>query len=211
MCTASGRRVVRRAAASLRAARRQVLVTNMVHMSRTADTRRRLLQAALELASTRGFEQTTVAEIAERASVSEMTFFRHFPTKASVLVDDPYDPLIAEAIRRRPGGESSWTATVGGIGDAWTSVTPPEEEAVRERMAIVAATPSLRSALAEGSAATARAIAEALLARGTPPDEAGVVAASVVAGLNEALLRWAPGDGPLDAAIRGALDTLARR
>lgn len=188
-----------------------MLVTNILFMTRTEHTRRRLLTAALELAATQGFDRTTVAEIAARASVTEMTFFRHFPTKASVLVDDPYDPLIAEAITRRPPDESSWHAAVGGIRDAWAAVSPPEEDAVRERLAIVAVTPSLRSALSDGSEATTAAITEALIARGTPADEAAIVAASVVAGLNAALLRWAGSAGTLDAAIHSALDTLGSR
>lgn len=177
---------------------------------RKAETRSRLLAAALELAAAKGFDATTAAEIAARAGVSEMTFFRHFPTKASVLVDDPYDPLIAEAIRRRPPSESAWVATVRAIEDAWGAVPPPEEAAVRERLAIVAATPSLRAALAEGSAATTSAI-EAALGGRAAEDEAAVVAAAVIAGLNEALLRWSIGGADLGDAIRGALRVMGSR
>ncbi|WP_205791729.1 TetR/AcrR family transcriptional regulator [Microbacterium sulfonylureivorans] len=175
-----------------------------------ADTRARLLAAALELVAAKGFESTTAGEIAARAGVSEMTFFRHFPTKAAVLVDDPYDPLIAEAIRRRPREESAWEATVRGVADAWEAVSPPEEAAVRERLAIVAATPSLRAALAEGSAATTAAIVDALRDRAMPA-EAGVVAAAIVAGLNEALLNWSMSGERMDAAIREALRVLGSR
>ena len=50
-----------------------------------ADARGRLQQAALELYGERGFEQTTVAEIAERAGLTERTFFRHFADKREVL------------------------------------------------------------------------------------------------------------------------------
>ena len=49
------------------------------------DSRGRLEQAALELYGERGFEQTTVAEIAERAGLTERTFFRHFADKREVL------------------------------------------------------------------------------------------------------------------------------
>ena len=174
------------------------------------ETRSRLLAAALELSASQGFEATTAAQIARRAGVSEMTFFRHFPTKASVLVDDPYDPLIADAIRRRPATESAWEATVKGIADAWHGVPEPEAAAVRERMAIIAATPSLRAALVEGSAATTAAIEEALEGR-APRADAAVVAAAVVAGLNEALLRWATSDGELGDAILGALRVMGDR
>ena len=49
------------------------------------DARGRLERAALELYSERGFEQTTVAEIAARAGLTERTFFRHFADKREVL------------------------------------------------------------------------------------------------------------------------------
>lgn len=175
-----------------------------------AETRSRLLAAALELTATKGFEATTAGEIAARAGVSEMTFFRHFPTKASVLVDDPYDPLIADAIRRRPAEESAWEATIRGIEDAWGAVTPPDEALVRERLAIVAATPSLRGALAEGSAVTMAAIVDALRRRATGA-EAAVVAAAIVAGLNEALLRWSTTGESMGDAIRNALRVMGSR
>ena len=49
------------------------------------DARGRLVKAAMELYGERGFEQTTVAEIAERAGLTERTFFRHFADKREVL------------------------------------------------------------------------------------------------------------------------------
>src|SRR3954447_17852032 len=51
------------------------------------DARGRLAQAAMELYRDRGYEQTTVAQIAERAGVTERTFFRHFADKREVLFD----------------------------------------------------------------------------------------------------------------------------
>ncbi len=49
------------------------------------DAAGRLAESALELYSERGYEQTTVAEIAERAGLTERTFFRHFIDKREVL------------------------------------------------------------------------------------------------------------------------------
>src|ERR1700761_6608090 len=49
------------------------------------DAARRLREAAMELFGERGYEQTTVAEIAERAGVTERTFFRYFSDKREVL------------------------------------------------------------------------------------------------------------------------------
>ncbi|MBA3947583.1 MAG: TetR/AcrR family transcriptional regulator, partial [Herpetosiphonaceae bacterium] len=50
-----------------------------------ADGRGRLERAALALYGERGFDNTTVAEIAQRAGVTERTFFRHFADKREVL------------------------------------------------------------------------------------------------------------------------------
>ena len=59
---------------------------HLVGMSRwEPDARGRLERAALELYGERGFEQTTVAEIAARAGLTERTFFRHFADKREVL------------------------------------------------------------------------------------------------------------------------------
>lgn len=49
------------------------------------NARGRLATAALELYSERGYEQTTVAEIAQRAGLTERTFFRHYADKREVL------------------------------------------------------------------------------------------------------------------------------
>ena len=49
------------------------------------DARGRLEQAALELYTERGFDETTVADIAERAGLTERTFFRYFTDKREVL------------------------------------------------------------------------------------------------------------------------------
>src|SRR5471032_2858718 len=64
-----------------------VAVINYHHgMSRwQPDAQGRLAQAALELYVERGFEQTTVAEIANRAGLTERTFFRYFADKREVL------------------------------------------------------------------------------------------------------------------------------
>jgi AcrR family transcriptional regulator len=179
-------------------------------MTKAERTRAALLRAALELFDERGYESTTAAAIAERAGVTEMTFFRYFPSKDSVLVADPYDPLIADAIIRQPAGVSPIAAAIGAIAEGWKSVPPPASTEVRDRLRIVSRTPSLRGAIARNNAATEAAISGALVARGASPSDARIAAAATMGALTAALLEWADGEDPdLGSAIDAALRVLA--
>ena len=93
------------------------------------DARGRLETAALELYYQNGFEQTTVAEIAERAGLTERTFFRHFPTKEAVLFQDYETQLewLAEALARRPASESLFDAVLASV-----AAFPHDLEVVRQ-------------------------------------------------------------------------------
>ena len=175
-----------------------------------AQTREALIRAALELFDERGYDATTAAAIAERAGVTEMTFFRHFPSKSSLLVDDPYDPLIAEAIRHQPPQLTPIAAAIGAIAAGWKAVWPPHSAEVRDRLRIVSRTPSLRGAIATSNAATEAAISGALVARGVSVLEARIAAAATMGALTAALLDWAEGDDPdLGSAIDAALRVLS--
>ena len=179
-------------------------------MTKAERTRAALLRAALELFDERGYDATTAAMIAERAGVTEMTFFRYFPSKDSVLVDDPYDPLIAEAITRQPAHVPPIAAAIGAIAEGWRAIPPPSSEQVRDRLRIVSRTPSLRGAIARNNAATESAIAGALVTRGASASDARIAAAATMAALTAALLEWADGDDPdLGTAIDAALRVLA--
>lgn len=186
-----------------------MLVTNISSVGRSEQTRAALLRAALELFEERGYEASTAAAIAGRAGVTEMTFFRYFPSKDAVLIADPYDPLIATAITRQPDDLSPLDAVVAGIREAWHSVAPPASNEVRDRLRVVSRTPSLRGALARNSASTEEAIADALVSRGSEATEARIAAAASIAALNAALLQWAEGSkDELDVAIETALRVL---
>lgn len=176
---------------------------------RTARTRARLLAAALDLFTHQGYDRTTVAEIAAAAGVTEMTFYRHFGSKDQLLLDDPYDPLIAASIGDQPTGLPALSRAVRGIRVAWRGLPITEEEQVRERLAIVAATPGLSAAVRGNTAATEAAIVAELVAGGADRDTSAIAAAAVMAALMTALLQWAAaGDGSLSAAIERALDVL---
>lgn len=178
-------------------------------VSRTQRTRARLLAAALDLFARQGYEATTVAQIAAAAGVTEMTFYRHFGTKDQLLLDDPYDPLMAGAVAAQPPGLPPVIRAVRGIRAAWRAVPIQDTGPVRDRLAIVAATPSLAAAVRANTAASEAAIGVELAAGGADPREAAIAAAAVMAALMTALLQWGrDGDGTLSAAIERALDVV---
>lgn len=175
-------------------------------------TRERLLKAALELFLENGYERTSASQIAARAGVTEMTFFRHFPSKAEVLVDDPYDPAIGEAIRKQPVELDPITRAARGVRSAWSSLPAPATDEVRIRLRIVAETPSLRASMVAGTAATEAVIVDALVAGGTVRRTAVIAAGAVMGALNTALLAWSQTDtDDLGDTITSALDVLEER
>ena len=173
-------------------------------------TRSRILAAAIDLFTRSGYEKTTVAQIAAAAGVTEMTFYRHFGSKDQLLVDDPYDPLIVAAIAEQPRSLPPLHRAARGVRSAWRNLPITDEEPVRERLSIVAATPSLMPAVRAGTAATETAIADQLASDGADADDAAVAAAAVMAALMTGLIRWASaGDGGLlSHAIERSLDVL---
>jgi AcrR family transcriptional regulator len=184
-------------------------VTDTPPSSRTRRTRARLLAAGLDLFARQGYDATTVAQIAGAVGVTEMTFYRHFGSKDQLLLDDPYDPLMAGAIAHQPTGLPPLIRAVRGIRAAWRDVPITDEAPVRERIAIVAATPSLAAAVRANTAASEAAVASELIAGGAHPADAAIAAAAVMAALMTALLRWgSTGGGVLSTALEQALDVL---
>jgi TetR/AcrR family transcriptional regulator, regulator of mycofactocin system len=83
---------------------------------------------AVELFLARGFEQTTVDDIAAAAGIGRSTFFRYFRTKADVLwlpFDDHFEHLAA-ALAKRPADEPVTTAIIRGVMEALRQSGDPE-------------------------------------------------------------------------------------
>lgn len=178
-------------------------------MGRWDQTHESLKQAAFELFTERGYEATATAQVAKRAGVSEMTLFRHFPTKESLLLADPFDPLMAEAVRARPEQEPAMRALTEGIRQAWGRVGAEGTGELRELLRLVAQTPTLRGAVERNSNDTVTALTGALRDRGVDEAQVHVAATAVIAGLSAALLEWAQSEKtPLDAALGSALTVL---
>ncbi|MFD6859239.1 TetR/AcrR family transcriptional regulator [Rhodococcus sp. NPDC060090] len=172
-------------------------------------TRERLQATAVSLFAEEGYDAVTVDRIAAAAGVSHMTFFRHFPSKDAVLLDDPYDPVIAEAVAAQPADNSPLERACHGILTAWTRI--PEEHLgdVRLRLQIAVSHPVLRARMWENTLDTQEAIAGALRSHGVSTLDADVAAGACVGALMAALTDWARhGEEALGARITQAMHLL---
>lgn len=191
-----------------------MLVTNILGMATDATTKRertlaRLVETGLELFERQGYDETTVAQIARTAGVTEMTFFRYFPAKESLLLDDPYDPLLVAGIARQPIDLPPFLRAVRGIREAWRAVPNPDQPMIRRRVRIAATTPSLRGATWRSTGNTERAIVGQLVADGASDHDARIAAAAVLAALVAGLFAWAENEEVgLAASIERALDVV---
>ena len=158
--------------------------------TRTERTRLRILEAALRLFAAEGYDAVPVTRIADEAGVSHMTFFRHFPSKSDVLVTDPYDPLIAQAVRAQPAQLPPLERGRLGILEAWGRIADEPDvadEGLRLRLRIVADHPGLRARMWESQQVTQQAIAAALMDGGADVLEAEAVAGALVGALTSAM------------------------
>lgn len=187
-----------------------MLVTNIIAMSKRERTKAQLQTIAVRLFRLHGYEATTVEQIAAEAGVSAMTFFRHFPSKSSVLFDDPYDPLIGAAVAEQPAALPPLERARRGLAQAWAKLPEPDRDDTWERVKIVDAHPSLRARMWENNQVTHQIIVDALRSTGTSSLDAEVAAGACLGAITAALFEWARTDtGGLGDRIGAALNQLA--
>ena len=179
---------------------------------RKAETRQRLQEQALRLFVERGFEATTVEQIAAAAGVSHMTFFRYFPTKEDAVLSDSFDPLLVAAIQARPRTEDPVTRIRVAVRAGLGAIYPEAREALLVRTRLSLRTPALRARLWENQFATRDLLAGAL-EDGEPSFATRVLASACLATLTTALEEWVAGDGTaeLPDLIDEAFQVLAER
>jgi AcrR family transcriptional regulator len=177
------------------------------------NARGRLEQAAMELYRERGFEQTTVAQIAERAGLTERTFFRHFADKPEILFAggrELHDLLVA-AVAAAPDSATPLEAAVAGIEAAGAMLEQRRgRRFARERQSIISASAELRERELHKLAAMAVGVAGALRERGVSDPGAGILGEVAIAIFRISYERWvAERAGPeLTELIREALAEL---
>ena len=175
------------------------------------DARGRLAQAAMALYAEQGFEQTTVAEIARRAGLTERTFFRHFADKREVLFSgmEMMRDLLVRAVADAPASATALDA-VSAAFTAVSAVLQENPERARLRDAIVSANAELRERELIKLATLASAVASALRDRGVPEPGASLAAETGVAVFKVAFARWvsAPGQPDLPGIFRESMAEL---
>jgi len=175
---------------------------------RAAGAAERLEQAALDLYQKQGFESTTVAEIAERAGMTERTFFRHYADKREVLFASSAQGqqfLVPLALDQEPQVAPLETVTAAVCGTA--EIFEERRQFVKQRQAIIAANPELQERELIKMAALAAALADALRQRGVPEPRATLAAEAGMAIFRVAFERWS--SGPDHLSLRQVIDESA--
>ena len=166
--------------------------------------------AALDLFAERGYENTTVIDIAQRAGLTKSTFFRHFQDKREVLFGDgAMNGLLAEATAAAPATAAPLDV-VAHVLDALggRAFTPARRALVARRRAVIAANPELQEREALKGLGLTASMTEALRRRGVPDLTACVAAELGALAMKVAYERWSDtpdGDDFSDVARR-ALD-----
>jgi AcrR family transcriptional regulator len=178
----------------------------------------RLVVAALELFAERGYDQTTVADVAERAGVTERTFYRYFADKREVLfgAGHVWEVQIIAGIKDADPSLAPLDVVVAGL-VAGASLLEERRAFALRRAAVLAATPSLQERELLKMTKLAEAITQALGKRGVAAFDAQLAAETGVAAFRVAFARWiadASGDlslGEHISEVAAALRALAGR
>ncbi len=175
------------------------------------NARGRLEQAALELYIERGFEQTTVAEIAKRAGLTERTFFRHFADKREVLFggSEELKNLLSQNVANAPDALSPLDAVAHGL-QSLAALFELRGEFPGRRQTVITANVELQERELIKLASLAAATATALHERGVAEPAASLTAEAGIAVFKVAFARWVDPGNKRDFAslIQESLDAL---
>jgi AcrR family transcriptional regulator len=128
-------------------------------------TRWAIQEHAVRLFAQQGYDATTVEQIAAAAEVSPSTFFRYFPTKEDVIIEDEYDPLLLNAVNTAPADLAPLAALRHGLRTAFAQIGADEHRQIFERTKLILSVPALRARNYETLAATVDLLAEPIARR----------------------------------------------
>ncbi len=148
-----------------------------------ARTRASLREHALRLFREQGYQATTVEQIAAAAEVSPSTFFRYFPTKEDLVLQDDMDARMVVALEQLPGELGPVAAVRAAFRQVWASFSGTELEVVRETTRLSLTVPEIRARAMDELTRTIQVVAEAVAKRsGLSPDDLAIraIAGAVV-------------------------------
>ena len=166
----------------------------------------------MELYAERGYEQTTVAEIAQRAGLTARTFFRYFADKREVLfsgseaLGEQLDSVLAAA----PASATPLAAVAEALG-AVAETIGQDRDFSRRRQAVISANAELQERELIKLAGWSAALADGLVRRGVDEPTASLAAQTGTAAFRVAFERWLadPGDRSLADTLRDSFDQLS--
>ncbi len=154
--------------------------------------RERLQAAALDLFATRGFEQTTAAEIAQAVGLTERTFFRHFADKREVLFygQDQFLQAFVDGVAAAPPGASPFDVIAAALRSGSSPFTDDRRGYARIRQSVIDKNPALQEREVHKRAGLVAALAGALRARGIAEPSATLAAGSAATVFSIAFAQW---------------------
>jgi AcrR family transcriptional regulator len=170
----------------------------------------RFQEAALRLYAERGYEQTTVADIASEAGLTARTFFRHFADKREVLFagSDFLKEALVKSVAEAPVTDDPMPAVAAAL-DAAAQLLGRDHHHSSTRQSVIMSNAELRERELIKMATLAALLAGELRARGVPARDASLAAESGAVVLRVAFEQWVA--GPPDADLREIMrETLAR-
>lgn len=152
----------------------------------------RLELAALDLYATRGYDHTTIGDVAAHAGVTSRTYFRYFPDKREVLFGgaDELRDRISRSLRDAPADMSPLDAALHAMSACEDLFHSREHEQLRRRDAVIGTSGELQEREARKLAAIAAVVAGGLVERGSDPDSAQLVADLALVAFKRAARLW---------------------
>jgi AcrR family transcriptional regulator len=158
-----------------------------------ARTRAAIREHALRLFREQGYQRTTVEQIAAAAEVSPSTFFRYFPTKEDLVLQDDMDTRMVEAFERQPAGLGVIAAIRGAIREMLSSYDEADLDVLFETTTLTMTVPEVRARAMDEFGRTIAVISEALAKRaGRPADDLAVrtVAGAIIGVIMSITMPW---------------------
>ena len=169
-----------------------------------ARTRAAIQREALRLFRERGYEATTVEQVAQAAEVAHTTVFRYFPTKEDLVISDEADPVVFASLRAQPPELSPLRALRAAMREVLGGFSADDLAAGRDRAVLILSVPALRGAAFGSFVDTMRTVTGILAERtGREPAEVRALTGAAFGVMLDLMIRWSE-DPSLD--LPGALD-----